>query len=91
MLTLQIQFRRLDLGGRGTLPTFNMEKKYTVTIEIEYSDETSFTFDVTIEGTENQAYGEILMITRGTLMASSAQKATAYKNDGFPICSYINR
>lgn len=68
-----------------------MAKKYKVTIEIEYSDESNFTFDVTLEGTENEVYGEILMITRGTLMASTAYKATAYKQDGFPICSYENR
>lgn len=91
MLTLQIQFRRLDLGERGMLPTFNMEKKYTITIEIEYDDETGFTFDVTLEGEEHEVMAELSMITRGTLRASSAYKATAYKQDGFPICSYVNR
>lgn len=65
------------------------EIKTTVTIFIEYSDNSEFHFDVTIEGSENRIVGELLMITRGTLMAANARKATCYKEDGFELCSYI--
>lgn len=65
------------------------EMKVTATIVVEYSDESEFTFDVTIEGTESKIIANLLMITRGTLMASIAKKATCYKNDGFELCSYI--
>ena len=64
--------------------------KYTATIEIEYKDGTNFTFEVTMEGKEHEIVASLMMITRGTLMASSALKATCYKNDGFEICSYQN-
>ena len=61
-----------------------------VFIEIEYDDETSFTFDVISHAENTNAIqGEIMMITRGTLMASLGTKATAYNEEGFPICSYV--
>lgn len=61
-----------------------------VFVEIEYNDNTIFTFDVISHAESASAYmAEIMMITRGTLMASSAYKATAYNKEGFPICSYI--
>lgn len=63
--------------------------KFTATIVIEYSDGSETTFDVTMTGLENHIVGTLLMITRGTLMASIAKKATCYNLDGFEICSYI--
>lgn len=66
-------------------------KKHTFTIDIEYSDESNFTFDVILTGSEYEIKSELMKITRGTLMASSAYKATAYRQDGFPILSYVNR
>lgn len=63
--------------------------KYTATIVLEYSDGSDMTFDVTIEGDEHDIVASLLMITRGTLMASMACKATCYKSDGFDICSYV--
>lgn len=61
-----------------------------MTIVVEYNDKSEFTFDVTMQGTENEIIGNLMMITRGTLIASNARKATCYKNDGFELCSYIN-
>lgn len=66
------------------------EMKVKVTIVVEYSDKSEFTFDVTMEGLENAIVANLLMITRGTLIASCAKKATCYKEDGFELCSYIN-
>lgn len=60
-----------------------------VFVEIEYNDGTSFSFDVISHSEkEHELMAEIMMITRGTLIASSAQHATAYNYEGFPICSY---
>lgn len=68
-----------------------MEKEITtkVTIVLEYSDESETSFDVTMQGSECAIVGTLLMVTRGTLMASIAKKATCYKEDGFELCSYI--
>lgn len=64
--------------------------KPTVFIEIEYEDETSFSFDVISHSeSESAIVDEIMMITSGTLMASSGIKGTAYNEEGFPICSYV--
>lgn len=57
-------------------------------VEVEYDDKTSFNFNVEIEGRESSFLASLMMITRGTLMASNASCATAYREDGFPICSY---
>ncbi len=62
-------------------------KKFTV--EMTYNDETEIHFTVEIDGTDNQIYGQLMMITRGTLMASGAQRATAYNEEGFDVCNYI--
>lgn len=68
-----------------------MEKAidYNATIFIEYEDGSGFNFDVSISGTENEIVSELMMITRGTLMSSNADKATCYKPDGFELCSYV--
>lgn len=60
-----------------------------VFVEIEYNDGSSFSFDVILHSERESALdAEIMMITRGTLMASTAQRATAYNYEGFPLCSY---
>lgn len=58
-------------------------------VEIIYEDESSFNFDVELEGSWNTIQSELMMITRGTLMASTAVKAVAYNDEGFDVCSYI--
>lgn len=63
-----------------------MTKKFFV--EVEYNDESIFNFNVEIEGSETEIIGSLMMITRGTLMASSGSNATAYNEDSFPVCSY---
>lgn len=64
-------------------------EKDTVYIEIQYKDETEFHFNVEVEGKERDKLATILMITRGTLMASLGVKAVAYNEEGFEICSFI--
>ena len=65
------------------------ETKTTVTITVEYNDKKEFSFDVTVSGNKCEILAELQMITRGTLMASIAKRATCYRKDGFTICSYI--
>lgn len=65
------------------------EKKVRIFFEFEYKDESSFSFYGEFEGTESHIAAEICMVTRGTLMASMAVKATAYNEDGFEVCQYI--
>lgn len=58
-------------------------------IDIEYKDGSSFGFQVELEGDEATIHAKLQMITRGTLMASSAYRAICYNSDGFDVCSYI--
>lgn len=58
-------------------------------IEIVYSDDSSFSFEVTFPTKEDESHAALDLITRGTLMASSAHRATCYKEDGFEVCAYI--
>lgn len=63
-----------------------MEKKFHV--ELVYNDESEMHFDVLLEGKEHEYMATLMMITRGTLMASSAVRATAYDDQGFDVCAY---
>lgn len=62
--------------------------KCTFTVFIMYGDESCFQFEVTLEGKEHEIIGELCKITRGTLMASNAEHAVAYDNEGFDVCAY---
>lgn len=63
-----------------------MEKTFFV--ELIYNDESEMHFEVSIEGREHDYMAVLSMITRGTLMASMAVRATAYNDQGFDVCSY---
>lgn len=54
-----------------------------VTICLEYVNGETMTFEVK---TDDLAL--VMMITRGTLMASIAERAIAYNEEGFDICAY---
>lgn len=64
-----------------------MKRKFF--IEVLYEDESGFYFIVELEGSEHQMTAVLMVITRGTLMASNGCKATAYNEDGFDVCSYV--
>lgn len=66
----------------------DVELKCKFTVFIQYEDSSDFSFEVTLEGKENAIYGELLMITRGTLMAANAEYAVAYDEEGFDVCAY---
>lgn len=63
-----------------------MEKYY---FELEYSDGSSVNWYVEMEGSWNEVYATLMMICRGTLMASIANKCTCYNFEGFDVCSYV--
>ena len=65
-------------------------KLVKVFVEVEYIDGSSFSFDIILHSEkELSQVAEVMLITRGVKMVSSAYKATAYNYDCFPICSYI--
>lgn len=66
-----------------------MSKKETYYVEISYDDDSSFNFEVTIEGKEHEIRATLMQVTRGTLMASSGHRAIAYNDQGFDVISYV--
>lgn len=64
-----------------------MKEKFNV--EIVYEDESSFDFDVELEGSCFEITDHLKLIARGTLMASSAVKATVYNDEGFDVCGFM--
>jgi len=56
---------------------------------LEYSDESEVWFDFESSESEHNAKATLLMVCRGTLMASSAKRIVAYNDEGFDICSYV--
>lgn len=57
-------------------------------IELVYSDDSEFGFNVEIDGSPSAVVAQLMMITRGTLMASMACRATCYNSEGFDVCAY---
>ena len=60
-----------------------------VSVCLEYKDESEVWFDFKSWDEDKDAKATLMMVCRGTLMASSAVKITAYNDEGFDICSYI--
>lgn len=61
-----------------------------VFVELEYNDDSTMSFDLVPNAESSNEYQAIvMMVTRGTLMASGAHKATAYNEESFPIVSYV--
>lgn len=56
---------------------------------LEYKDESEVWFDFKSWDEDKDAKATLMMVCRGTLMASSAVKITAYNDEGFDICSYV--
>lgn len=59
------------------------------TIELIWNDESKTMFETTIKGKEHEIMGTLMWITRGSLMASGACRATAYNDQGFDVVSYV--
>lgn len=58
-------------------------------VELVYNDDSTNEFYVKVEGEEHEYMALLMMITRGSLMASSAKSATCYNDEGFDVCSYV--
>lgn len=55
---------------------------------LEYKDESEVWFDFESSESENDALATLMMVCRGTLMASIASRIVAYNDEGYDICSY---
>lgn len=58
------------------------------TIFLTYRDESEVMFTFECEESKSQALATLMMVCRGTLMASGAIKVNAYDVDGFDLCAY---
>ena len=54
-----------------------------------YSDESEVNFEVKVEGKEHEYMATLMMIARGTLMASMAERINVYDDQGFDILAYV--
>ncbi len=61
----------------------------TFTVKLAWEHDSDTSFKVNLEGKDYEILSTIMWITRGTLMASNATRATAYNEDGFEAVSYI--
>lgn len=59
------------------------------TIELIYGDYSSSSFIVIVDGEEWEYKAKLSMITRGTLMASSARRAVCWENEEHSVCSFV--
>lgn len=59
------------------------------TIFLTYRDESEVCFEFSCDEPYHNALATLLMVCRGALMASMAQRVVAYNEEGFDICSYV--
>lgn len=59
------------------------------TIFLTYSDDSEVCFNFQSDESKEHALATLLMVCRGTLMASSATSITAYNEEGFEYCKYM--
>lgn len=59
------------------------------TIELTWKDGSETMFNAEIDGKEHEVMAVLMWATRGSLMASNAQRATAFNEEGFDVLSYI--
>lgn len=64
-------------------------KKYHFTIVLNWSDHSSESFEISLEGPEFKVMSSLMWITRGSLMASGACMSVAYRDDGSDVVSYV--
>jgi len=58
-------------------------------VNLEYSDGSEVWFDFDCSESVPQALATLMMVCRGVLMASMANRVVAYNEEGFDICSYV--
>lgn len=58
-------------------------------VSLVYADDSEMNFSVKVSGSDADVHATLLMITRGTLMASCASRAYCYNDEGFDVCSYV--
>lgn len=63
--------------------------KYNAKIKLKYKNGTEINYNVTVDNKNQSIIRSLMIITRGTLMESNAQKATCYNTDGYIICEFI--
>lgn len=58
------------------------------TVFLTYSDDSEVCFEFQCDESESSALALLMMVCRGALMASMANKICAYDEQGFDIVSY---
>lgn len=78
----------LTRGGAQAPPHKKNSKIMKYKIELEYNDNSSIDFEVKFDEEESSSMAVLMMITKGTLMASMAERAIAYNDQGSYVCSF---
>lgn len=64
------------------------EQKKRFTLVLEYNDGSDTQAEILVEGEPHEYMALLLMICRGTLMASGAKGSYIYNVEGFEVCAY---
>lgn len=65
------------------------KQKKIFTLVLEYKDESDTQAEIVVDGEPHEYMALLLMICRGTLMASGAKRSIIYNSEGFEECAYI--
>lgn len=62
---------------------------YRYTMFLQYRNGSEVTVEIGVDGSPSDHLATVMMIARGTLMASMANKVIVYNSEGFDVISYI--
>lgn len=62
---------------------------HVYTMFLQYRDDSEVTIEIGLDGAPSEHLATLMMVARGTLMASMANKVIVYDSEGFDVISYI--
>ena len=62
--------------------------KIKFVLELEWTDKSNVFAEISLEGQNHEVMAVLMWISRGALMASNADRAIVWNDEGFEVCAY---
>lgn len=76
------------MAGHSAQPLKVVIMKRTFVLELEWNDKSNVFADISLEGADHEVMGVLMWISRGSLMASGADRSVVWNEEGFEVCAY---
>lgn len=62
--------------------------KLKFVLELEWNDKSNVFAEISLEGQNHEIMAVLMWVSRGALMASNADRAIVWNDEGYEICAY---